>query len=132
MKTILLASTCLATITACTQTKKETTSAKLPNIVIVYADDFGCHDMSYKSSKISVTPNIDKIALQGMVLPVRMQLARFAVRRGPVSCRGNFRHGMALPIILELELEKSGEMQEGLPNCFLLNMCKFFNNNKQI
>lgn len=65
MKTILLVSTCLATITACTQTKKETTT-QLPNIVIIYADDLGYGDMgSYGATRLK-TANLDRLANDGV------------------------------------------------------------------
>ena len=66
MKNILLATTCLASITACTQTKKEATSAQLPNIVIIYADDLGYGDMSAYGATHIKTPNLDVLANEGV------------------------------------------------------------------
>jgi len=43
------------------------TVAKRPNVLFILADDFGYHDMSCAGSKFYETPNIDKIAGQGMV-----------------------------------------------------------------
>ncbi|MDP3180943.1 MAG: sulfatase-like hydrolase/transferase, partial [Bacteroidota bacterium] len=40
---------------------------KKPNVLFILADDFGYHDTSYSGSKFYETPNIDKIANQGMV-----------------------------------------------------------------
>lgn len=40
---------------------------KKPNVLFILADDFGYHDMSCMGSKFYETPNIDKIASQGMV-----------------------------------------------------------------
>jgi len=40
---------------------------KKPNVLFILADDFGYHDMSSMGSKFYETPNIDKIAGQGMV-----------------------------------------------------------------
>jgi len=66
MKNILLATTCLAIIAACTQPKKETTSAKLPNIVIIYADDLGYGDMGAYGATRLKTPNLDRLANEGV------------------------------------------------------------------
>ena len=38
-----------------------------PNVLFILADDFGYHDMSCMGSKYYETPNIDKIANQGMM-----------------------------------------------------------------
>jgi len=65
MKNILLATSCLATVAACTQTKKET-SAQLPNIVIIYADDLGYGDMSAYGATRLKTPNLDMLANEGV------------------------------------------------------------------
>lgn len=43
------------------------TQDKKPNVLFILADDFGYHDLSYTGSKFYETPNIDKIARQGMV-----------------------------------------------------------------
>ncbi len=47
------------------QTKDE--EAKKPNILFILADDFGYHDMSVTGSKFYETPNIDRIANEGMI-----------------------------------------------------------------
>lgn len=65
MKNILLATTCLTTITACSPAKKEI-SAKLPNIVIIYADDLGYGDVGAYGATGIKTPNIDKLANGGV------------------------------------------------------------------
>ncbi len=40
---------------------------KKPNVLFILADDFGYHDLSCTGSKFYETPNIDKIATQGMI-----------------------------------------------------------------
>ncbi len=65
MKNILFATTCLATITACTQAKKET-KAQLPNIVIIYADDLGYGDVGAYGATRLKTPNLDMLANGGV------------------------------------------------------------------
>ena len=47
------------------QMKPKTAKSKLPNIVLIYADDLGYGDLScYGASKVS-TPNIDRLAKEG-------------------------------------------------------------------
>ncbi len=65
MKNILLATTCLATITGCTQAKKET-AVQLPNIVIIYADDLGYGDVGAYGATRLKTPNLDMLANGGV------------------------------------------------------------------
>lgn len=38
-----------------------------PNIVLIYADDLGWRDVGYQGSDFHETPNIDRLAQQGMV-----------------------------------------------------------------
>lgn len=65
MKKLLLATTCLASAAACTQAKKDTT-APLPNIVIIYADDLGYGDVSAYGATRLKTPNLDMLANEGV------------------------------------------------------------------
>lgn len=54
--------------TACDTAEQEvTTDAKPPNILFILADDLGNHDLSCMGSEYYETPNIDRIARQGMV-----------------------------------------------------------------
>jgi len=54
----------LAAFTAC---QKTITKNKKPNIIFILADDFGYHDMSVMGSEFYETPNIDRIANEGMI-----------------------------------------------------------------
>jgi len=65
MKTILFATSCLATVAACTPAQKETT-AKKPNIIIIYVDDLGFGDIGVNGAKGVKTPNVDRLALNGV------------------------------------------------------------------
>ncbi|MDO8992365.1 MAG: sulfatase-like hydrolase/transferase, partial [Daejeonella sp.] len=40
--------------------------AQKPNVVLIYADDLGYGDLSCYGAKAIKTPNIDKLAKQGM------------------------------------------------------------------
>ena len=45
---------------------------KKPNIVFILVDDMGGMDLSCQGSKFYETPNIDSLARDGMLLPMRM------------------------------------------------------------
>ena len=53
------------TLNACQP--KETEEPQKPNILFILADDFGYHDMSVMGSEFYETPNIDRIASEGMI-----------------------------------------------------------------
>jgi N-acetylgalactosamine-6-sulfatase len=57
MKKILLLLITAITFTACNNTP--------PNIVFIFADDWGWGDLSVHGSEIYQTPNIDQLATQG-------------------------------------------------------------------
>ena len=42
-------------------------AARPPNILLIYADDLGWRDVGYQGSDFHETPNIDRLAQQGMV-----------------------------------------------------------------
>lgn len=65
MRTILLTTACLTAITGCTPGKK-TPADKKPNIIIIYADDLGYGDIGVNGAKGVQTPNIDRLARQGI------------------------------------------------------------------
>ncbi|MFV0592046.1 MAG: sulfatase [Draconibacterium sp.] len=51
-------------IVSCSHKEVEKTK---PNVLFILADDFGYHDMSVMGSKYYETPNIDRIATEGMI-----------------------------------------------------------------
>lgn len=54
-------------ITSCADSKKELSSKKnKPNIILIYADDLGRGLLSVEGQQIIRTPNIDKLAKEGM------------------------------------------------------------------
>ncbi len=52
---------------SCTQVKKEQKPAKRPNIVFIMSDDHAYQAISAYSDKLIKTPNIDRIAKEGML-----------------------------------------------------------------
>lgn len=44
----------------------QTKSAKRPNIIFIMSDDHAAHAISAYGSKINKTPNIDRLAKEGM------------------------------------------------------------------
>ena len=64
--TILLPASILFFASCQNQQKKESEPFK-PNILFIYADDLGYHDLSCMGSNYYETPNIDRIAAEGMI-----------------------------------------------------------------
>ena len=57
---------CLFALSLCAQTTKTTSQNSKPNVVFIYADDLGYGDLSsYGATKLN-TPNLDKLAQQGV------------------------------------------------------------------
>ena len=65
MKTLLIVSSCLTVLTACS-TKSKQTEGNRPNILIIYADDLGFGDIGINGAKGVQTPNIDRMANNGI------------------------------------------------------------------
>jgi len=63
---ILFALATLLPQIACTNTTQQTTADRPPNVVILFTDDMGYADLSSYDSTICTTPNLDKLASQGM------------------------------------------------------------------
>lgn len=68
MKTTFFAFTTLLlwTVLFASCTKQEAEKQK-PNFLFILADDYGYHDLSISGSKFYETPNIDRIASEGMI-----------------------------------------------------------------
>lgn len=96
---------CLGLLTSCyaagNNTKKKNTSSK-PNIIYILADDLGYGDLGFTGQKQFDTPNIDKLASQGMrfsehycgsavCAPSRATLMT-GLHTGHASIRGNKEH----------------------------------------
>ncbi|MHC4743505.1 MAG: sulfatase/phosphatase domain-containing protein, partial [Planctomycetota bacterium] len=65
LKTIGLA-TGLAALPSCASAGRASRKAKRPNIIYIMTDDHASHAMSCYGSKINKTPNLDRIAKDGM------------------------------------------------------------------
>jgi hypothetical protein len=63
MKTSLLS----ITMVAASMMASATVAADRPNIVLIFADDLGWKDVGYNGSDFHETPNIDRLAREGMV-----------------------------------------------------------------
>jgi arylsulfatase A-like enzyme len=62
---ILTASICL--LASCQNIQKQEPKPTKPNIIFILADDLGYHDLSVMGSDYYETPNIDRIASEGMI-----------------------------------------------------------------
>jgi len=51
---------------ACSNKKKQIAKQNKPNIILIYADDLGIGLLGHEGQKIIKTPNIDKLAMEGV------------------------------------------------------------------
>lgn len=54
------------TLAGCAGSDNITAGKKQPNIIFILADDLGNHDLSCTGSEVYQTPNIDRLAMEGM------------------------------------------------------------------
>ena len=87
---VLLCGLCRAESTTTTQvagggaTRPASDAARRPNIVLIFADDLGWKDTSYQGSDFYETPNIDRLANEGMVFPSLTPVGPIALPAAPV------------------------------------------------
>lgn len=62
-----------------------------PNFILIVADDLGFADLSLNGSKQIPTPNIDRLAHEGITLLKAMFLPRYVARRALVCLPVNIR-----------------------------------------
>ena len=68
------------------------TSARPPNIVLIFADDLGWRDVGYQSDGKFLTPNIDRLASEGMLFS-----SAYAAGANCVPSRACLLSGMVAP-----------------------------------
>jgi hypothetical protein len=66
-RTVIFLITSMLLFTACQNQPKVKTQPLKPNILFILADDLGYHDLSVMGSNYCETPNIDRIADEGMI-----------------------------------------------------------------
>jgi len=108
----------LAIVAGCTtpgKLQKADFNRKLPNIIFIFVDDMGWRDVGFMGSEYYETPNIDKLAGQGMIFtnaysnapncaPARACLlsGQYSPRHGvytvDISSRGNSKLRKLIPI----------------------------------
>jgi len=74
----------------------EATKAPKPNIVLIFADDLGWKDVGYQGTDFMETPNIDRLAKEGMVLTAGYAAAGNCAPSRACLMSGNYtpRHGV--------------------------------------
>jgi len=85
---ILLLICCLG----CSQTKKEDFFQNKPNVLFIMVDDLGWNDVGYMGSKWFQTPNIDKLATEGMTF-----MQAYAGASNCAPSRASFMTGTSTP-----------------------------------
>lgn len=88
MKSVLILGAAAALLASCSsQSKKENSSADIqkPNVIFLVADDIGFGDFSCNGATEVNTPNVDKLAAQGIRLRMRMRLP-LPVRLRVIRC----------------------------------------------
>jgi arylsulfatase A-like enzyme len=66
-KTTSILTVTLFLLASCQTGQKQESKPAKPNILFILADDFGYHDMGITGSNYYETPNIDRIASEGMI-----------------------------------------------------------------
>lgn len=115
---LLLGSTFIISLTGMTNVHAQKEKNKLPNIVFILADDLGYGDLScYGQEKFS-TPNIDKLAREGMRFT--QCYSGTTVSAPSRSCLLTGTHSGHTPIRGNMELEPEGQtpLPEGTQTIF--------------
>ncbi|GAA3580115.1 sulfatase [Snuella lapsa] len=83
-------------ITSCQQKEPKETTKKRPNVLFILVDDLGYKDLSCTGSNYYETPNIDKIANEGMVFKQGYAASRVCSPSRASIMTGKFtaRHGI--------------------------------------
>jgi len=95
--------------------EKVTQQQKKPNVIFLIADDIGYGDLSCNGSKTIHTPNVERLAAQG----VRFTDALRPVRRRAIRCLRGIMLGGGMTRGLRLEMPE----WSFVPNSRLLPIC---------
>ncbi len=88
---------CLLLVVGCNDDKSKADKVvKKPNIVFILVDDLGLHDLSFTGSTYYETPNVDRIAKEGMVFTQGYAASRVCSPSRASIMTGKFtaRHGI--------------------------------------
>lgn len=66
LKKTLFALALVITLAACVLNKTDSASKQKPNIILIMADDLGWGDVGFNGNQIIKTPNLDKMAQEGL------------------------------------------------------------------
>jgi len=72
--TVMLAVAC----PACLCSAADSAANERPNVILIYADDLAFGDLSCYGSATIATPNIDRLATEGIRLPMHIAQRRLA------------------------------------------------------
>lgn len=112
------------------QNRQNETAPKKPNILFILVDDYGYHDLSSMGSKFYETPNVDRIAHEGMVFTngyANCQVcspSRASIMTGKFPARHGITDWIGAPV--GTEWRKTGRFNQLLPPDYLHNLPKEF------
>lgn len=115
---LLLAGAILLQLIACNSNEADT-ATKSPNVIFILADDLGYHDLSCMGSAYYETPNIDRIANEGVVFTNGYAACQVCSpsRASIMSGRSPARHGITdwIGARTGTEWRKAGRHNQLLP-----------------
>lgn len=82
---------------SCDSQQKEAIQSQHPNIVLIVSDDMGWKDLGCYGNPVHETPNIDKLAEEGVRFTNAYAAAPVSTPTRAPSKQGNTRHGYTLP-----------------------------------
>jgi arylsulfatase A-like enzyme len=113
-------------VLAFTSLSVDSTAGKKPNVLFILADDYGYHDLSCMGSKFYETPNIDRIAKEGIVFTNGYACCQVCSPSRASIMTGKFpaRHGITdwIGASTGVEWRKSGRYSQLLPPEYLHNL----------
>ncbi len=117
-------------LTSCQSSKKQLPYAQKPNILFILADDLGYHDLSCMGSSFYETPNIDRIAKEGMVFTEGYAASQVCSPSRASIMSGKFtaRHGITdwIGARTGVEWRKAGRFNKLLPPEYVNNLPQEF------